>query len=378
MDSFDVVVVGGGMAGVSIAYELAQDCRVTVLDMEKTLPFHTTGRSAAMFLESYGNEPVRVLTAASRPHFARPPGDEPARSLLSPMPMLYLARPGRGAALRQVYDDVRRLTKDVELLAPADAAALQPLLRPERIDGGLLEPGAMEIDVHGLHQSYLRGLRRRGGEVVASARVVAARHDGAGWQLTDATGRTVTASVVVDAAGAWADEVAAMFGARRIGLQPLRRTIFTVDAPDGVGPPMIADLDDAFYLKPEPGRLLCSPAEETARPPEDVRPDEVQIARAIDAINDTTTLQIRHVRSSWAGLRSFVPDRSPVVGYDPSVAGFFWFAAQGGYGIQLAPALARIGAAALREQPTPSDVAQRLSVSALSPARFADSGRLRK
>jgi D-arginine dehydrogenase len=375
VDSYDVIVLGGGMAGVSIGYELAADRRVLLLEMEATLAFHTTGRSAAMFLESYGGPAIRALTTASRAFLTAPaevaPDLSPTAPLLSPLPMLHIARPGYGEAIRVLHREVSALVPDVTLLGPEAAARVQPLLRPEHVELAVLEPGAMEIDVHGLHQLFLAGLRRRGGQVLASAPVVSARHDGM-WVVRDPAGRTWRAPVVVDAAGAWADQVGQLFGAGGIGLRVLRRTAFMVDAPPGARAPMIADIDDAFYVKPDAGKLLCSPADEAVQEPGDARPDELEIARAIDVINEVTTLDVKHVRSAWAGLRNFVADRTPVVGYDPAVEGFFWFAAQGGYGIQTAPAMARTGAALLRGDPIPADVAARgLLAQSLAPDRSA-------
>ncbi len=353
MRPYDVLVIGGGMAGVSIAAELAADRRVAVLDMEATLAFHTTGRSAAMYLETYGGPPIRALTVASRAAFDRA-GDEP---VLRPLPILHLGLPGHAAQLEQLHRDVLPLVPDARLLDPAEAAALQPLLRPEALEVALLEPGAMEIDVHALHQGFVRRLRARGGEIVTSARVAGAVRADEVWTVHDAAGRAWQASVVVDAAGAWADEVAQAFGARPVGVRPLRRTAFLVDAPPGAAAPMFGDVPDTFYVKPEAGQLLCSPADETPLPPSDARPDELEIARAIETINAVTTLAVRHVRSAWAGLRCFVADRTPVVGFDPDVEGLFWCAGQGGYGIQTAPALARTAAALVRGEPVPADIA---------------------
>lgn len=344
-----MIVIGGGMAGASIASELTADRRVLLLDMEPTLAYHTTGRSAAMFLESYGGPAIRALTTASRTFLL---GVE----VLRPLPMLHVGLPGRGSAIEDLFTAVRPLVPDVELLDPAAALRLQPLLRPQAIELALHEPGAMEIDVHALHQHFVRRLRAGGGVIAVSAGVAAATRAAGHWAITDRTGRQWRAPVVVDAAGAWADEVAGMFGLAAIGLRPLRRTAFMVDAPAGAAAPMIADIDDSFYFKPDAARLLCSPSDETPQEPGDARPDELEIARAIEVINSVTTLDVRHVRSAWAGLRTFTPDRTPAVGYDPAVEGFFWFAGQGGYGIQIAPALARTAAALLRGQSLPDDV----------------------
>lgn len=362
MAGFDVIVIGGGMAGVSIGYELAADRRVLLLEMEQTLAFHTTGRSAAMFLESYGGPAVRALTVASRSFLE-------SLDVLAPLPMLYIGRAGRGPAVRALHDAVCTLAPTVQLLDGAQAERVQPLLQHGAVEAALLEPDAEEIDVHALHQHYLRGLRERGGSVRTTAAVESARLRSGEWQVS-AADETWTAPVVVNAAGAWADDVAAVFEARPVGLRPLRRTAFIADAPPGVSGPLIADVDDAFYVKPERGRVLCSPADETPQPPGDARADELEIARAIEVINEVTTLDVQHVRSRWAGLRTFAADRSPVVGFDDTQPGFFWFAGQGGYGIQLAPALARTGAALVRGESVPSDVAALgLSAAAIAPTR---------
>jgi D-arginine dehydrogenase len=366
MESYDVIVVGGGMAGVSIGYELAADRRVLVIDMEATLAYHTTGRSAAMFLETYGSPVVRALAVASRGFLEDPPDEQ----LLTPLAMLYIGRVGRGPQITTLYEDVRALAPHVAVLEPNEAARIQPLLRADSVELALLEPGAMEIDVHALHQSYARGLRARGGAIAPRTHLVSAARSADTWTLSTASGEALSAPVVVDAAGAWADHVAEGFGAKRVGLRALRRTAFMVDAPPEARGPMIADVDDAFYVKPDVGQLLCSPADETPQEPADARPDELEIARAIDVINEVTRLNVRHVRSSWAGLRTFVADRNPVVGPDPSVEGLFWFAGQGGYGIQTAPALARTGAALLRGEPLPADIVARgLTAAPLAPDR---------
>ncbi|WOC11394.1 NAD(P)/FAD-dependent oxidoreductase [Gordonia sp. MP11Mi] len=370
--AFDVVVIGGGIAGVSIGHELAADRRVCLVERENTLAFHTTGRSAALYLETFGNATVRALTAASRA-FLADPSETFEGPLLTPRPYLVFARTGRGAALVDFYRDVRRQAPAVEMLSADDALGLAPYLRRDAIEAGLLDPNADDIDVHGLHQGYVRGLRRRGGEIRTRAAVTALNRVNRSWTVTLADGDSLTAPVVVDAAGAWADRVAELADAPSAALSPRIRTIFGVDAPKTPATadlPVVNDLDDSFYIKPEANGLLCSPADETPSHPHDVRPNDLEIARAIEAINEVTDLNLRHVRSSWAGLRTFAPDRSPVVGFDPNVEGFFWFAGQGGYGIQMADGLARTGATVFRGEPMPDDIAARgVHAADLAPGR---------
>jgi D-arginine dehydrogenase len=368
VDAYDVVVVGGGIAGMSIGYELAADRRVLVVDMERTFAYHTTGRSAAMYMATDGTVAARGLTMASL-GYLRSPWD--GADLLKQLPILFVGRIGDGEAINDRYQSVRQSLPGAVLLDGSEAAAIQPLLRPERIELALLDPGTMEIDVHALHQGFVQGLRSRGGQTAVNERVEAASPAVGAWTVKLTSGRTVAANVVVNAAGAWADQVAETFGAVPVGLRPLRRSAFMVAGPPGLGGPMVEDVHEAFYFKPDAGRLLCSPGDETPQEPRDARPDQLEIARAIELINEATTLDVRHVESSWAGLRSFVGDRSPVVGFDPSVEGFFWLAGQGGYGIMTAPAMARAGAALLQGGPLPADLREHgVTEAAISPARL--------
>lgn len=374
MKSYDVLVIGGGIAGVSIAYELGADRSVCILEMESTLAAHTTGRSAATFVESLGDGQIRGLTRSSRAFYETPP--EPfGDPLLSPLPLLMTAASGRADVVRHMHSEISVLTPDVRVVDDREARELNPLLRPGYTELALFEPHAMEIDVHAVHQGYVKGLRRRNGVIRTSARVVSVTRRGDLWSITDVTGETYEAPVVVDAAGAWVDEVAEIARVHPIGIRPLRRTIFVVRAPEGVNTsalPMTADVDGAFYVKPEGAQMLCSPADETPAPPGDARPDEMDIARGLDSINEATVLNARHVRSSWAGLRSFAPDRHPVMGFDVRAEGFFWFAGQGGFGLQTAPALARLGAASVRGDDVPDDLAANgVSAEQIAAARFA-------
>jgi D-arginine dehydrogenase len=370
--SYDLLVIGGGMAGVSIGYEMASDRSVGLLEMESTLAFHTTGRSAATFLESYGGPYIRGLTVASRAFLENPPGTFESKPL-SPLPLLWLAPEGRGDLLRAMHDEVSQLVRDVRLVQPDEAYEMHPLLRRGYLELGMLEPGAMEIDVHAVHAGYVRGLRQRKGDIRTSVKIVEIGRQAGVWTLRDSQGEEYQAPVVVNAAGAWVDDLAALAGVTPIGIMPLRRTIFMLGAPDGLDTsrlPLTGDIDGTFYMKPEGPQLLCSPADEVLQPPSDARPDEVEIARALDAIQEATTLTSRHVRTSWAGLRNFTPDRVPVVGFDPAADGFFWFAGQGGYGIQTAPAMARTGASLIRGADIPEDVAARgVTADAIAPDR---------
>ncbi|HEX2381638.1 MAG TPA: FAD-binding oxidoreductase [Acidimicrobiales bacterium] len=368
----DVIVVGGGIAGVSAAYELAARADVVLLEREEQLAHHTTGRSAAAYLETYGSQTVRRLTIASRDFFTDPPAELESPALLSPRPLLWIGPESRRPALEAMATAGQALVPSVQLIDAEYARALCPVLRPEHAAAAMLEPDAMDIDVAALHQAYVRGARQRGGEILRSSPVNGLRRDRDGWTV-DTPSTSVRGDVVVNAAGAWADELAIMAGVAPIGLQPLRRTAFICGAPDGVDVrdwPLVADVDDRFYFKPEGPQLLCSLADETPSPPCDAQPDEVDVALAIERINDATTLELRHVRRAWAGLRSFVADRTPVVGMDPDVRGFCWLAGQGGYGIQTAPGMARATAGLVLDGRLPDDLlAMGVDEADLSPVR---------
>lgn len=374
---YDILVVGGGMAGASIGYELSANHHVGVLDMEASPDVHSTGRSAAVFVDSLGTRIARGLSAASKTFLLDPPVDfEPP--LMTPLGLLIVSNEPHGQALRDRFHRDPQKYPGCSLLDGDDARAINPILAEGYVDVALFEPGCMEMDVHAIHQGFLRGLRRRGGSLHLSSPVVSARHDGTLWHVSSPTGNQFTAPIIVNAAGAWADRVGATVGAAALGLQPLRRSVFMVAAPttaDTVGLPLTSHLTGEFYFKPEGPQFLCSPADETPAEPGHVQPDELEMARAIEAINDATTLGIRSIRGRWAGLRSFVADHNPVAGFDPRCPGLFWFAGQGGTGIQTAPAFARIGAALIDGQPIPDDVAA-LGVTAdlLAPDRSALTG----
>lgn len=364
-----MVVVGGGIAGVSVAYELAERASVVLVEQEAQLAHHTTGRSAAMYLSSYGGPVVRALTAASRADFDDLAARLDTPPLLAERSLLWVSDAAGLPHLDGLLDGGAVLDR----LSVDEALAECPVLRPERLAGVARDPGAWEIDVLALHQAYVRGVRGRGGEIVRSAPAAVSR-DGSGWRVV-AGERTIAADVVVVAAGAWTDLVAAGAGLAPVGLRPLRRTLVTspVHRDEPVDRwPLVADVADRFYFKPEgPDQVLLSPADETPSEPCDARPEEEDVALALERVNEATTLALRSVRAAWAGLRTFTDDRSPVVGWRPGEEGFCWFAGQGGYGIQMAPALARTAASLVLDGAVPVDVAA-LGVSAddLSPERF--------
>jgi D-arginine dehydrogenase len=370
----DVIVIGGGIAGVSVAYELSASARVTVLEMESTLAYHTTGRSAALYLETYGGVHVRALTTGSRAFFEQPPDCfDPV--LMSPRPLLQFATPGRGHVIERMHAEVLPLVADAELLDGAQCSEVFELLRPEAAECGIYEPRAMSLDVAAIHQGYVRGARTNGTVIIRNAKVAKLARVGERWMVTTADGGTHEAPLIVDAAGAWADVIAGLAGLPAVGLTPLRRTIFMVASPlgeAGRAMPTCSDVDQSFYVNPEGAQFLCSPADETPSPPCDAKPDPLEIARAIDAINAATTIGARSVTSSWAGLRSFVADRQFVVGEDPAAPGFHWLAGQGGYGIQTSPATARLAAALVLGKPVPPDLVERgLDAACLSPRRVS-------
>ena len=373
-DGADVAVVGAGMAGASVAAALAaRGASVVVLEQEAAPGHHTTGRSAAVFTENYGNAIVRRLTMASRAFLSAPPDGFADVPILSARGALWVASEAQLPTLEALAAEARRLVPTVELLDTAGARARCPALDPAACAAALLEPDATDIDVDALLQGYLRALRRDGGRVMVSAGVRAASRVGTRWRIETATGE-VEAGAVVNAAGAWGDEVAAAFGAQAVGLQPLRRTAFLFDPPDGLdarGWPLVIDAEERCYCRPEGGRLLGSPADETRSVPCDARPEELDVALGLDRLGTLFGRELTHAHRPWAGLRTFAPDRTPVVGPDPSVEGFHWLAGQGGYGIQTAPAMAAAAAGLLLDGRLPDDlVARGLSEDALGPARL--------
>jgi D-arginine dehydrogenase len=367
--NFDFIVIGAGMAGAGVAFELSKVASVVVIEGEPQPGYHTTGRSAALFSEIYGNETVRALSRASRSFLEAPPEGFVDSALLQRRGSMYIAPADQIAVFEQLQaaPDVRRMTRP---LSRDEALGIVPVLRPEWASRVMLEEGAQDVDVHALHYGFLRGMKQHGANLMCSELVQSISRDANRWHVVTATNE-FHAPTIINAAGAWSDEIAVLAGLQRIGLQPKRRTALLIDAPPGMPTeswPMVHDVAETFYFKPDAGKLLVSPADETPSPPCDVQPDDLDVAIAVDRVEQATTMTITQVRHRWAGLRTFVSDRSPVIGFDSASTDFFWLAGQGGYGIQTAPAVSRLAAALAARNAVDADLAQ--LAAAVSPDRL--------
>ena len=365
----DIIVVGAGMAGASLAAEVAASASVLILEAESQPGYHSTGRSAAFLSETYGGPRIQPLTTASRPFLEAPPTDFSSESFLSPRGALHLADSGGEAALDEMARSFGR-TVQLEPWYRWELVRALPGLR----DGwnmGLWEPSCADIDVARLHSAYLARARTRGARLVTDAPVVEASRVGGRWQVTTPAG-AFEARLLVNAAGAWADRVAVCAGQRPIGIQPYRRTIaqLRIDPPARRDLPLVIDARERFYFKPEAGgRLWLSPHDETACEACDCAADDYDVAKAIDRLERVVDWRVERVEHRWAGLRSFAVDRLPVYGFASGGDGFFWFAGQGGFGIQTAPAAAMLAASLLLEA-SPDPLVRQIDPETYSPGRF--------
>ena len=376
MTACDFLVIGGGIAGASAAFEIGRQApRATVIlvERESAPGYHATGRSAALFLETYGGAVISALAKCSRPFLQSPPAGFSDVPLLTPRGVLHIARDDQRETAERLFAECRALTKELRLLDGREASALHPALRPDYAVCAVHEPGAMDIDVDALHQGFLRNFKSGGGTVITTAGVQAIERRNGSWRVTTPQGE-IRAATIVNAAGAWADEIAELAGLSPLGLVAKRRTAITIDPPAGIHPggwPMTVDADETFYFKPEAGRVLVSPCDETPVAPCDAQPDEWDVAVAADRIQTATTLTVSHIVHKWAGLRTFLPDKIPAVGPDPAEAQFLWLAGQGGFGIKTAPAMGRLAAAAVLRGDIPPDLAdQGLTWATLDPRRL--------
>jgi D-arginine dehydrogenase len=341
--TFDVVVIGAGMAGASIAAFLSEHCRVALLEAEEAAGYHTTGRSAALWTANYGPPDVRLLTQLSRAFFETPPNGFATMPLLRKRPVLFLAEPQQMEELDQVVAE----GSGVHYVTTAEAKAMLPALRDGYAAGAAVENHAFDMDVNAIHLGFLRQLHSRDGVLALRNRAGRITRASGTWHVETSAGAVFEAGSVVNAAGAWGDEVAAMAGAAPIGLQPKRRTAAIVDPSpwDAEHWPMVLDVSEDWYARPEARtRLMVSPADETLTRPHDVQPEEIDIATGIDRMQRALDIEVRRVEHSWAGLRTFTQDGSLAFGWDRGQEGFFWCVGQGGYGIQTSPAAGRLGA----------------------------------
>ncbi|RWC75159.1 FAD-binding oxidoreductase [bacterium M00.F.Ca.ET.141.01.1.1] len=362
-----IIVIGGGIAGLSLAAEMADWAEVTVIEREPHLGYHASGRSAALFSETYGNRLVRALTLASRQAIADGGFAAHRRGAL------HVGWTGDDAAIDRLAGELQALVPSVRRLSAAELHALVPVIAREATCGGVYEPDAVDVDTGKMLAASASALKAGGGIIRTGEEVRAISPDGRGLRVETSAG-VYSADIVVNAAGAWVDVVAGLAGLSGLGFQPKRRTAFLFDAPAGADIsnwPLVVDLHEQFYFKPDAGRLIGSLADETDSEPCDAWPEDIDVAIAVDRIEQATSMRIGRPSTPWAGLRTFAPDRTPVAGFDPRLPGFFWLGGQGGYGFQVSLTLARMSAALIRGEPLPADVAALgVTAAALAPDRF--------
>ena len=346
-DIVDILVIGGGISGVSLAARLAPHARVAVVEADDHIGMQATGRSAALLVEAYGEPQVRRLTKASRPFFETPPEGFSDVPLSRRRGAVVYGGEADIAALRREFE-LARETASVVWLEGEEIRKCCPLLRPGVAAAGFLEPDVLDLDTHALLQGFARAARQHGAEIWTGAPVRRIERMSGGWEIEAGT-RQVACGVVVDAAGAWADEIAALAGVCRRELQPKRRTAATMPVPAGLADvlprhPFVIPIDGSFYFKPEAGAIMVSLSDETPSWPCDAQPDELAVALALERFHAATVVPRNRPIAAWAGLRTFAPDRLPILGFDPGAEGFFWYAGQGGTGIQTSPAHSTLAA----------------------------------
>lgn len=362
----DVLIIGAGIAGVGLAAALADTHKVVIIERESQAGYHSTGRSAAIFLPNYGNDAIRALNKVSAPLFENREQDLFPTPLLTPRGSLTVASEAGVDACAEFI----RNAVGVEAISVDQAVGMVPILDPAQIKAAAFQKDAQDIDVNALHQGWLRKAGRLGVKMFLDSEAVTAEYRSGAWDVETGKAR-FRAPIVVNASGAWADVIARLFGARPLGLTPLRRSIAVLPAPEGHDPrnwPLVDDVNEDWYLKPDGGRLYVSPCDEVPVEPHDAYVDDMVLAEGLYRFEQAVTISVDRVERSWAGLRTFAPDRTPVAGFDRQAKGFFWLAAQGGYGIQTSPALSKLAATLIRgEQPEPELEA---ILDRLSPARF--------
>lgn len=366
---FDVIIIGAGIAGVSAAAQLSKYCKVLMLEKESAAGYHATGRSAAAFAPAYGNEVVRNLTAAAEKFYTTPPDGFSEPALLVPRDSVFIANQNQAPALTATLNESSHLVS----LSSVELVRRVPLLNGASIKGGAIDTTSGDLDVDAILQGFLRRFRNNGGQLVFNKEVRQLARKNALWQVS-CDDDIFTAPTIVNAAGAWADQIATLAGANPVSVRPYRRSALLVDAPKDMDIkdwPLVIDVEENFYFKPEAGQLLISPADETLSEPCDAFPDDIDLAIAIDKVQSISHLEVSKINHSWAGLRTFAKDKTFVLGFDPTLPGFFWLAGQGGYGVQSAPTLADITCHLIcGSNDIITDFYRDMHLSDISPARF--------
>ena len=369
MQTFDVAIIGGGITGLSLAYFLSPHRSVVVLERETALGYHSTGRSAAEFVLRYNAPEVCALAAIAKDFFDSPPEGFSDIPLLRQRGGVTIANAEKASRLEEMFRTELAFTPELEPLDEEELLARVPILKPGYAEAAFYDPNFWDIEVESLLQGYVKGARRNGAEIRERHAVLSASHDGQAWTIETSAG-SVRAKTVVNAGGGWADPTAEMFGVKPLGIIPHRRTAITVDLPEGVDisdMPEINEIDEEFYMKPDAGRLFASPADATPCEPGDVQPEELDVAWAAHYVEEATIIPVRRVAKSWAGMRSFSPDKLPVIGFAPDRPGFFWVAGQGGFGILTSPAVGSLAASQLTGASQPEG----FDVQALDPQKFS-------
>ena len=341
----DFLIIGSGMAGMSAAYRLSKHGKVIVLDKESLLGYHTTGRSAAFFTENYGNKIIRSITKASRHFLENPPSCFKNDQLMTQYGgSLFIANKNQSKYIDKELDYAKSVSANVFEIDKKEVQSMVPVIKENYIDRALHEPDSKVMDVDLIHQGFARGLKNNNGEILFNSEVINISKNRGMW-LVKTSNNEFKAPIIINAAGAWCDEIAILANIKPLNLSPKRRTVIIFEDSSNLNTakwPVVIDIEDNFYFKAEAGKILASPADETDSPPCDSQPEEIDIAITIDRIENATNFKIKNIDHKWAGLRSFFPDRTPVVGEDSNMSGFFWLAGQGGYGIQTSPGISKI------------------------------------
>ena len=341
----DFIIIGSGMAGMSAAYRLSKHGKVIVLEKESLLGYHTTGRSAAFFTENYGNKIIRSITKASRHFLENPPSCFKDDKLMTQYGgSLFIANKKQSKYVDKELDYAKSVSANVIEIEKKEVLNMVPAIRVNYIDRALHEPDSKVMDVDLIHQGFARGLKNNDGNILFDSEVCSIKKNLGNWNVKT-NNNEFTAPIVINAAGAWCDEIALLANSKPLNLSPKRRTVIIFEDStnfDSSNWPVVIDIEDNFYFKSEAGKILASPADETDSPPCDSQPEEIDIAITIDRLENATNFKIKKIDHKWAGLRSFFPDRTPVVGEDPNLSGFYWLAGQGGYGIQTSPGISKI------------------------------------